>query len=104
MRPRHVQEDVSLTYSDDPVLRRSGLLGRWLDRRSMMAAQERALAWAAADSGNGMPDRNPKAKLPGDPFALRGIPVVGVHGGAGGAMRDTRPGERLLRDSASRVE
>lgn len=29
--------------------------------------------------------------LPGDPFLLRGIPLVGVHGGLGGAIAGTRP-------------
>lgn len=31
------------------------------------------------------------AHLPGDPRQLRGIPVVGVHGGLGGAIAGTRP-------------
>ena len=30
-------------------------------------------------------------RLPGDPWKLRGIPVVGVHGGVGGAIPGTRP-------------
>lgn len=32
---------------------------------------------------------------PGDPRVLRGIPVVGVKGGLGGAMKDSRPGDGL---------
>jgi len=31
-------------------------------------------------------------RLPGDPWKLRGIPVVGVHGGVGGAIRGSKPG------------
>lgn len=31
-------------------------------------------------------------RLPGDPWKLRGIPVVGVHGGVGGAIAGSRPG------------
>lgn len=30
-------------------------------------------------------------RTPGDPWKLRGIPVVGVHGGIGGAIPGTRP-------------
>lgn len=30
-------------------------------------------------------------KLPGDPWALRGIPAVGVRGGVGGAIPGTLP-------------
>jgi hypothetical protein len=41
-------------------------------------------------------DRNPKAKLPGDPMALRGLPAVGV-AGAGGAINGTSPERETLR-------
>ena len=37
-------------------------------------------------------DAKPTATRPsGDPHALRGIPVVGVKGGVGGAIPGTRP-------------
>jgi hypothetical protein len=31
----------------------------------------------------------------GDPAAARGVPIVGGRGGFGGAIRGTRPGDRL---------
>ena len=34
-----------------------------------------------------------RTALPGDPLRLRGIPVVGVHGGVGGHMRGSQPGQ-----------
>lgn len=36
---------------------------------------------------------NVRSKLPGDPIALRGIPVQGR--GIGGAIHETRPGDGL---------
>lgn len=35
------------------------------------------------------------AKLPGDVDALRGVPLVGVRNGRGGALRGSRPGSNL---------
>jgi hypothetical protein len=35
-------------------------------------------------------------RLPGDPNKLRGIPVIGVFGGAGGHIPGTRPDHRQL--------
>ena len=32
-----------------------------------------------------------RTALPGDPWKLRGIPMLGVHGGIGGAIQGTRP-------------
>jgi hypothetical protein len=43
------------------------------------------------ESGAELPQ--PKAKLPGDEHALRGIPVAGF----GGAIAGTRPEQELLR-------
>jgi hypothetical protein len=35
------------------------------------------------------------AKSSGDPAGLRGLPVVGVCGGFGGALRGSKPGSNL---------
>lgn len=37
------------------------------------------------------PEQFVEMRLPGDPNKLRGIPVVGVYGGAGGHIPGTRP-------------
>lgn len=54
-------------------------------------------------------DPEPKAEkepdegyVPGDPLAMRGVPLVGVHG-VGGVIAGTRPGDsawRLAKDEA----
>lgn len=62
--------------------------------RHAQEAQQAARAQAriALDVGTVDPHPNDARKaLPGDPWRLRGIPVVGVHGGVGGGMRGTRP-------------
>lgn len=49
--------------------------------------------------GDGEPE---SGYVSGDPFALRGVPLVGVHG-VGGVIAGTRPGDpawRLLKDEA----
>jgi hypothetical protein len=51
---------------------------------------ERQVHRIAIETSTDVP-AHPKAQLPGDPWRLRGIPVVGVHGGIGGAMLGTRP-------------
>lgn len=65
---------------------------------ALRKAQAHAVAKALDEStGSQHLDDGKKAtmKLPGDVFALRGIPCVGVHGGIGGAIRGTRPGDGL---------
>lgn len=52
----------------------------------------RAQARIALDVGTVDPHPNDaRMALPGDPWRLRGIPVIGVHGGAGGEIRGSRP-------------
>jgi hypothetical protein len=41
-----------------------------------------------------VPERKAKAKLPGDPLALRGIPIQGR--GISGTMRNTRPDVQVV--------
>jgi hypothetical protein len=54
------------------------------------------LARLALETGSvPMHPNDPRGALPGDPAALRGLPVVGVRGGYGGAIRGTRPGANL---------
>jgi hypothetical protein len=53
---------------------------------------ERKLGRIMLETGLALPRSSP-AKLPGDPDALRGIPMVGR--GIGGAMRGTKPGTGL---------
>lgn len=68
-------------------------VSRWLERRTRLEEQERALAAVLESTDEELPRPDPR-RLPGDPFALRGIPVVG-RGGVGGAIRGTRPGGNL---------
>jgi hypothetical protein len=42
------------------------------------------------------------AKLPGDPWALRGIPAVGGHGSVGGHIAGTRPDYDVVRKLSRR--
>jgi hypothetical protein len=37
----------------------------------------------------------PRSRLDEEMLLLRGIPVIGVQGGKGGAMSGTKPGQRL---------
>lgn len=52
----------------------------------------RDVAAEMIETGEPIPKRAPKQRDPGDAHKLRGIPVVGVPGGLGGAIRDTSPG------------
>lgn len=49
------------------------------------------VARIALETGNSLPTPTTTTSLPGDTAALRGIPVVGVRGGRGGAIPGTRP-------------
>jgi len=69
-----------------------------LARRHAQEAQRVARARAKIALEVGTVDAHPneaRSKFPGDPAALRGLPVVGVRGGFGGAIRGSRPGDSL---------
>lgn len=53
------------------------------------------VAQIALETGNTLPTPTTTTSLPGDTDALRGIPVVGVHGGRGGAIPGTRPTDAI---------
>jgi hypothetical protein len=53
------------------------------------------LAQLALESGTVPMHANDPRRPPGDPQALRGLPVVGGRGSIGGAIRGTRPGQNL---------
>lgn len=55
------------------------------------AAAAKAVAPVLLELGETLPAAVSSYAVPGDPFALRGLPVVGVRGGVGGAIADTRP-------------
>ena len=66
-----------------------------LASRHRRAELDREHAAIVAQALRDHPDRSledakPKAKLPGDPWALRGIPAL-ARGGVGGAIAGTRP-------------
>lgn len=60
------------------------------DRTDIVVA--RRVAADMIETGRPIPKRAPKQRDPGDAHKLRGIPVVGVPGGLGGAIPDTSPG------------
>jgi len=66
-------------------------------RRAELEREHAALvARALRDSpGRQLGDARAQAKLPGDPWALRGIPAL-CRGGVGGAIAGTLPGSSLL--------
>jgi hypothetical protein len=95
-----VTDEIRIAYTDDPGLRphrqvwtdRQAFTGfvTYLRERNAADAQTRA---ELATTGNAAP--HPNGRRPaGDPVALRGIPVVGVPGGIGGASPGTKPGSR----------
>lgn len=54
---------------------------------------ERLKARILLEVGADLPESSSiRAYAPGDPRRLRGVPVVGVPGGMGGAIPGTRPG------------
>ena len=61
---------------------------RHIAEHAMSAKIQRQLA---AQLYTDTPQKTTPARAAGDPFALRGIPVVGVKGGIGGAIPGTRP-------------
>lgn len=87
--------EVRLVYSDDPRLRGSGLLGRWLERTELEQAHERAIVRAAAEAAAEIPTSTGGPTAAGDTRKLRGIPAIGR--GVAGAMKDTDPERALLR-------
>jgi hypothetical protein len=52
---------------------------------------ERRVARVILEAGVQAPPHPNSTVLPGDPWALRGIPAVGVRGGVGGAIPGTLP-------------
>jgi hypothetical protein len=68
------------------------ILKHALERQHSAQVQARI----ARETGTTEPHpNNAQHGLPGDPWRLRGIPIVGVHGGIGGAINGSRPGTRL---------
>lgn len=55
----------------------------------------RTLARIAIETGSTITTMTATAKLPGDPWAIRGIPAIGGRGSIGGAIRGSRPGDGL---------
>jgi hypothetical protein len=72
----------------------SRLLARY--RQLDLDAQAATKVRAAVEAGEDDPGPNPRARA-NDPNRLRGIPVVGVKGGRGGAIPGSQPGAALLR-------
>ena len=72
---------------------------RQLKARIERAHNEQISRQIAADTGADIDSDGEPAKHYGSPAGdeakLRGIPVVGNRGGLGGAIRGSRPGERL---------
>lgn len=66
-------------------------LASWLRRSSLDARAEQQVARIVMEAGAEAPAHPSAVKLPGDPWALRGIPAVGVRGGVGGAIPGTLP-------------
>jgi hypothetical protein len=67
----------------------------WLARKIEFDRMERLKARVLLEVGADLPEASPGMNTPGDARQLRGIPVVGVSGGMGGAMAGTRPGDNL---------
>ena len=62
-------------------------------RAELHAQHEHAVARAVLDSVHAAPPSK-HTWTPGDARLLRGIPVVGVHGGLGGAITGSKPHSR----------
>ena len=67
-------------------------LASWYRKTELNLNAERMISQAVIQAGAETPRHPNTATLPGDPWLLRGIPVVGVHGGVGGASPGTKPG------------
>jgi hypothetical protein len=63
-------------------------------QREIEAELERKVAAIVLEVGAEAP-RPVTSQLPLDPWRLRGVPCVGGRGAIGGAIRGTRPGDRL---------
>jgi len=75
----------------------SQILPRFYQARIDIAGLKRIKADFDAE-----PEQFVTMRLPGDPNKLRGIPVVGVYGGAGGHIPGTRPDAVRWMDDDSR--
>ena len=65
----------------------------WLARQREFQRMERLKARILLEVGADLPEVQTVSHVKiGDPRALRGVPVVGVPGGMGGAIPGTRPG------------
>lgn len=71
------------------------LLGRYLDAGAMRTEQARVLGRETIAQPKVTVRRKSAMTKPGDPRQLRGIPVVGVEGGMGGAMIGSRPTDAI---------
>lgn len=65
-------------------------------RQRLAEDQATLVARALMESAPAERRRDPRSATPGDAQLLRGIPVVGVRGGPGGAIPGTKPGGRVL--------
>lgn len=88
-RPRPLAGE--LNFLDSP-LGESGRLATRFRRHLEEAALQRKLARIAAESSESLPAARGARTQREEAALLRGIPVVGVPGGAGGAVADSRPG------------
>lgn len=98
MKRRKSLEHISITQPIhlEKELTRS-LLGRYLADGAMVMQQARVLGRSAIATPTAEV-RQPAHTKPGDRAQLRGIPVVGVKGGLGGAIKGTRPGDGFAFD------
>ena len=92
-QPEHVRPELT-----------RGLLG-FLGRAQLIATQHEALGRRILEDADfTMPKRSTD---PYDPHEearqLRGLPVVGVKGGFGGAIKGTRPGDGIKLNAATRT-
>lgn len=65
------------------------LLTTWLRRRELVRVQEQTLGKEVQRTGRAVPQTKP-----GDPLALRGVPVLGV---MGGVIRGTQPEQEAVK-------
>ncbi len=63
---------------------------RQLEAEHLRQQHAKQLGRLSLETGNSLPTTIAPGSLPGDPLLLRGIPVVGVPGGYGGAIRGSR--------------
>lgn len=77
--------DAPIAYDDRVLL--------WAKHRREAKIMDEQMAEIALEAGEELPEAStaPRATLSGDAWRLRGIPVVGVPGGLGGAIPGTRP-------------